>query len=179
MARKTRKSIYKEQIKVINISEILDNMIYETYEDPEWQFNLEDDWMEKLQGKLEDLNFYFYDYTNNYGSYWSGVLTLEPFDRLENTIGREESILNEIKKHHIKMEFNQDLGVIVRFHNPTSSPLYRFFNQYKEDGFGENIPYSINVLLNKIEKYLTDELRTNMTYYGEWVQSEEFEDDIA
>ena len=179
MARKTRKSIYKEQIKDINISDVLGTLIEEAY-DPEWQFNMDENWMEKLQEKLEDLNFYFYDYTSNYGSYWCGILTLEPFDRLENTIGREETILNEIKKHHIKMEYNQDEGVVVRFHNPTSSPLYRFFNQYKEDGFGENIPYSINALMNKIEKYLKDELETNMTYYGEWVHEEYLdEEDIA
>lgn len=178
MTRKTRKSIYKEKINEINISDIFGTLMQESY-DPEWSFNLEQDWMQKLNEKLQDLNFYFYDYTSSYGSFWSGILTLEPFDRLTDTIGREETILNVIREHHIKMEENQDGFVIVRFHNPSSSPLYRFFNQYKEDGFGENIPYSINALLNKIEEYLKEELTRNMTYYGEWVREENIEDDIA
>lgn len=178
MARKTRKSIYKEQIKDINISEVLDTMFCDTH-DPDWYFVLEDNWMEKLKAKLEDLNFYFYDFTSNYGSYWCGILTLEPFDRLADTIGCEETILNMIREHHIKMEETKEKGVVVRFYNPTSSPLYRFFNQYKEDGFGLNIPYSINSLMNKIEGYLTEELRNNLTYYGEWMQEEDVEDAIA
>lgn len=179
MARKKRKSIYKEQIKVINISDIIGNLFDETY-NSDWQFQLDKNWIEKLEDKLKELDFYSHNYISDYGVYWCGVLTLEPFDRLENTIGREEDILNEIKNHHLKMEYNNEEGVILRFYNPTSSPLYRFFNQHKEDGFGQNVPYSVNALLYKIEKFLKYELETNITYYGEWIQEDyQSEEEIA
>jgi hypothetical protein len=172
MARKTRKSIYGKEIKDINITNLLGNALEESF-DPDWELDLKDNWMDVLEEKLHKLDFFEHNYISDYGSYWCGVLTLEPFDTLTEKY-TEEEILNLIKNHHFAMLHTND-GTVLRFQNPTSSPLYRFFNKHKEDGFGLNVTYSVNGLLSKIESFLKSELETNLSNYGEWIPYEDEE----
>ncbi|PLS19123.1 hypothetical protein CVD28_01575 [Bacillus sp. M6-12] len=175
MARTVRKSIYGEEIKNINVSDILWNLLDESF-DPDWTFDLRQDWVKLLKGKFEQLDFNDYGYISGSATYWSGVLTLEPFHVLGG-FGDEGDILTLIKNENLQMVEKEQNEVIISFRNPTKSPLYRFFNQHKEDGCGGNVTYSVNVLLSRIEKFLEDELRNNLSSYGQWIPYEE--EDIA
>jgi hypothetical protein len=177
MARKVLPSIYGEKIQELNISNIMESVI-EKCSDPDWYFKLLPNWEDKVQDTLKNLDFWNYDYVTNYGFGWSGILTLEPFNTLTNKFGEEEDILNLIKDEHLKLVQTEN-GLILRFHNPVKSPLYRFFNKHKQDGYGGNIPYSINALLSKIGKYLEKEFLYNFSSYGEWHEYEYENEEIA
>jgi hypothetical protein len=177
MARKIIPSIYGEKIQELNISNIMDSVI-EKYFDPDWYFELNSDWKDIVIKTLKNLDFCDYDYITNYGFYWSGVLTYEPFNALTPKFGEEEEILNIIKDEHLKLVDTKD-GLVLRFYNPVKSPLYRFFNKHKQDGYGGNIPYSINALLSKIGKYLEKEFSYNLSSYGEWHEYEYENEEIA
>lgn len=177
--RKVRKSIYGEKINELNVTDILFDSLERIREySPEWYLKLEENWVEKFEEKYKKIDFYHQNIINDYGVYWCGVLTAEPFDCLMEQY-TEEDILNLIKNHHLIMS-QTDNGLVIQFKNPTSSPLYRFFNKHKEDGFGENIPYSVNGLINKLENILQKELSENLEYYGEWILDEvEDEEEVA
>lgn len=162
-----RKSIYGKEINAINISEIISESLDNILElnNYEWGIVLNSDWTELLAKTIANINFWNLETITDYGTYWCGVLTAEPFDSLER-FGEEEDILNLIKNHHFHL-VTTDNVLELKFKNPTSSPLYRFFNKHKEDGYGGNVPYSVNVLLNKIENFIKMELSNNILKYGE------------
>lgn len=161
--KRKRPSIYEHKIRKIHVTHSC-----EANEQEDYAFHLYDNWVKRLQTTLEEFDFYDYHYLQGGHAYWCGILTAEPFDSLLNKYGDEESILNEIKNHHLQFIERQNGEVLLQFINPTKSPLYRFFNRYKEDGYGDNIPYSINQLMNTIEKYLTEKLINELDEYGEW-----------
>jgi hypothetical protein len=175
MARNKRTSIYGKEIKQINVSDILGTILDDNF-DPDWTFDVRHDWANLLKEKYEKLDFNDYGYISGSATYWSGVLTLEPFHVLGH-FGDEGDILTLIKNENLQMVEKEQNEVIISFKNPTKSPLYRFFNQHKEDGCGGNVTYSVNVLLSRIEKFLEDELQNNLSSYGQWIPCED--EDIA
>ena len=174
--RKVRKSIYKEQIQDLNVTDLLLDIVDQGFE-ADWQFNLDTNWDKKVEKALNDLDFHQYDFYFTSNTYWCGILYADPFGSLMYRY-TEEEILNIIKDQHLKLVW-EEAGLILRFFNPTSSPLYRFFNQHKEDGYGLNVTTSVNELVRKIKQYLEQKLSANLDSYGKWelVESEQEEDD--
>jgi hypothetical protein len=174
--RKKRTSIYRETIEDLNITGLVLDVLNESV-DPDWQFNIHDSWDEKVQKALKELDFHQFDYYFRSNTYWCGVLMAEPFSELTAKY-EEEEILNNIKDEHLKMVWTDD-GLVLRFFNPTKSPLYRFFLKHQEDGYGLNVPTSVSGLIGKIEKYLRQEFQENLDSYGEWEPIEYEEEDVA
>ena len=78
----------------------------------------------------------------------------------------EDTITDILLEHHIRVNKNG----IVEFYNHTKSPLYRFFLKYR-DGYGGNISYSINTVMQTLEKLIEDVMLDE--YYiernGKWI----------
>lgn len=174
--RKQRTSIYKETIEDLNVTWLLLSVVNESA-DSEWQFNIRDSWDEKVQKALKELNFHQFDFYFRSATYWCGVLMAEPFSELTEKYSEEE-ILNTLKDEHLKLVWT-DEGLVLRFFNPTKSPLYRFFNKHKEDGYGLNVPTSIHLLMGKIEKYLRQEFQESLDDYGWWDLIEFDEEEVV
>lgn len=159
-------NIYKKSVRSINIDDVLHASVVVNSED-EWGFTLDENLTLILRQKLDLLDFHSYNYINDYGVHWSGILTLEPFDDLYSTHDCEQSILNDIKHYHIRI-IQEDGVNLLKFDNPALSPLHGFFKTYEKGGFGGNIPYSLNMLMSKIEEYLKKDFVNNMSDYGTW-----------
>lgn len=172
---KVRKSIYGEQIEVLNVTEVLLDVLNQT-EYPEWDFNLNSNWEEEIKNALKELDFHRYDYFFRSETYWCGILYAEPFGSLMEHYGEEE-ILNIIKDEHLKLVWT-DEGLVLQFYNPTKSPLYRFFNKHKEDGYGLNVTTSVNELIGKVKQFLRTELSEQLESFGVW-EPVEMEEDVA
>lgn len=159
-------NIYQKKVRSINIDELLMAATV-THSEEAWGFTLHETLTLILRQKLDLLDFHSYQYINDYGVYWSGVLTQDPFDDLYDRHDSEESILNEIMHHHIRI-VHEDGVNYLKFDNPSTSPLYDFFKTYEKSGCGGNIPYSLNGLLTKLEDYLKKDFARNMSEYGTW-----------
>lgn len=167
MSRKKRISIYEKEVREIDVDEIITSALEGNY-NPEYQFALNDDFGSDIMESLKELDFNDYDYMFTTACYWCGILTAEPFDRLMFNY-TEEDILNIIKDYHLELIEKESNHLFIRFKNPTKSPLYRFFNQHKVDGYGLNVPYSVNGLINKVEEYLKKDMSENLEHYGQFI----------
>lgn len=177
MARIIKKSIYGEKIKSVNCSDILWRMVDESRQYG-WSFEVSEITLaEKIKEDLTKLDFEDISYGFKSKTYWCGILTAEPFGSLMNDY-TEEDVLNLIKDNNLKLAVTKE-GLVIEFHNPTSSPLYRFFNNHKEDGYGGNVPYSVDVLISRIEKYLKECIAKDFERYGEWTELEEYCEELA
>ncbi|WCK57267.1 hypothetical protein PP175_29185 (plasmid) [Aneurinibacillus sp. Ricciae_BoGa-3] len=168
--RKTRHSIYGQQIEELNVSDIFIDVLNEC-EAFDWHFECALDFQDRIQKAITKLDFHEYDYYFRTTTYWCGGLYAEPFGSLLKKY-TEKEILNIIKDEHLKL-VNEEYGLVLRFHNPTKSPLYRFFNKYKEYAYGGNVTASVQDLLSKVQKYLKNEFETNLEAYGDWQPNEE------
>jgi len=133
--------------------------------DYELSFGGEKNIIRLLKEEMEDIDFYTFDYTNDFGFYWCGILTDDPFSTLEM---EEEHVLNLITRHHLRINPEG----IIEFYNPTTSPLYRFFLQNR-DGSGGNISYSVNAIIRKIKKVICKEFKDDrfIELHGTWIES--------
>lgn len=161
------KNIYDEKVETINISEII-NKVY-----PSYDWKIKEDLEDEIKKVLDELDFNEYDYMFVSNSYWCGILTAVPFNEITENRS-EEDVLNLIKEFHTKIEI-VDGEYIIRFVNPSKSPLYRFFNKYKKDGYGWNVPYSINGCFQKIQEYLEKEI-ANSEAFAEFNEDINYED---
>lgn len=167
MSRKKRVSIYEKEVREIDINNIIVSSLKEC-SDPEYQFVLHEEFDVLVNEKLKELDFNDYDYMFRTNSYWCGILTAEPFDSLMINY-TEEEVLNIIKDYHLEIMSEDNNHWFLKFKNSTKSPLYRFFNKHKVDGYGLNIPYSINCLINKVEEYLQEDMNENLEEYGQFI----------
>lgn len=154
-----------DEIEPIYFSQLLDSLNEDNAED-EWSLVPHDGIKEIIEERIRSLDYHSHGYITGSHVYWSGILTLEPFDDLYDRFDCEEAILNAIKDNNLKVSSSPE-GLKVEFHNPHTSPLYEFFNTYK-DGFGGNIPSSIQGLLSNIEKFLKEDIIENTEVYGIW-----------
>jgi len=165
---------FLKDIETINISQItldIENELAEINDyNCQFSFGSDDDIFKNVTEILNDANFYDIDTITRIGNpcfYWCGVLTAEPWCDLQM---EEEEILNLILQDFIDVMHDEKGNVIINFHNNSKSKLYRFFYKYR-DGYGLNIPYSINDMLRKLEKWIIKELNDNTGEYskiGTW-----------
>ena len=109
----------------------------------------------------DDADFWNINHISDFGFYWCGCLTLEPWCELEL---EEETILNQIVKYHVVVGDD----CVMRFANNPKSPLYRFLLKYR-DGWGGNIPHSINAMLYRLHVWLLKQIE-DADRYGSWTQ---------
>jgi len=160
---------FEKDINPINAYQIfldIENEIAEINE-YDWQFSFGDEsnLVAVIQDVIKKIDFYNIDTITRFGNpvfYWCGMFTLEPFDQLEM---EEEDIANLIVKYHLKIDTSD--GILIKFVNNSKSPLYRFFRKYN-DGFGLNVPTSINTVLDRAEKWMKGYINDNMERFGEW-----------
>jgi hypothetical protein len=165
---------FVKDIESIDISEMtleIENEIAEI-NDFQYQFSFgsTEDIFRNISEILNDADFYDIETISSYGNpvfYWCGVLTAEPWCDLQM---EEEEILNLILQDFINVMYDNEGNVIIGFHNNSKSKLYRFFLKYR-DGYGLNIPYSINTMLEKLSNWIKKELSDNTGEYskiGTW-----------
>lgn len=155
-------------IRNINITAIVHALEEENRNSEDnWVLDFHDGLHKIVEERLRALDFHSHGYIQGSNTYWSGILTMEPFDDLYDRYDCEEAILNDIKDHNLKVWTTPD-GLLVSFYNPHTSPLYAFFNEYKASGYGGNIPYSIEGLMNNLERYLKQDIIENTEVYGTW-----------
>lgn len=125
-----------------------------------------------LQSIMDKIDFWDIDYIQRYGSvYWCGILTAEPFGELDDS---EENILNLIKEHHLMVKDHKKTGVFIEFIPNTKSPLYRFFYRHR-DGYGLNIPASVNLLIRTIVLHMKRVITDSPDAYGAWEDTPEIQ----
>lgn len=160
-------TIYHD-IRNINITEIVYKLEEENRSSEDhWVLDFHEGLHTIVEERLKSLDFHSHGYITGSKVYWSGILTMEPFDDLYDRYDCEEAILNDIKDHNLKVWTTPD-GLLVSFYNPYTSPLYSFFSEYKNGGYGGNIPYSIKGLMDNLEKYLREDIIQNPEVYGTW-----------
>lgn len=181
MSRKVVPSVYNEQIITQNFYDTIDHiLIFEDMTEPGFNFKFKPNIREILQNDIKKINFNNFDYLTYCGNvYWFGVLYAYPFDDLVQSKkinpdrngwdSFEADLLNLIKDNNIIVD--EELN--IKFTNPTSSPLYRFFNKYKKDAGGGNISASIGELIRKIAQCLEANFNDNMDAYGNWILEDE------
>jgi hypothetical protein len=87
--------------------------------------------------------------------YWSGILYVQPFYELTDQWSEEE-ILNHFIHYHAYVE-----DATIKFQYNTKSPLNDFLLKYKEDGFGWNVPSSIDTCFKKAAERCLHLLKIN------------------
>lgn len=142
------------------IEQELDNM-----NGGEWAFSFGDysDIVSLVKTALERADFYIIEHISDWGFYWCGCLTAEPWGDLH---AGEEWILNLLVKHHMVVR-RDDKGVFLGFKNPTKSPLYRFFLKHR-DGYGGNVAAGIGSMMYHLVEWMVKCWNSDLDRYGTW-----------
>lgn len=162
-------------MKQINVSNIMHEIERELLElndgEWEWRFFSPEKIKPMLEEVIDQIDFYLIDYIFDYGVYWCGILTLEPWCELDRC---EETILNELLRKNTELVVSND-ELILRYKENPESFCHKIFEKYP-DGFGGNIEASFNGVLNRVEKIIEKTLNDNVSErepankWGEWGQ---------
>ncbi|MGF0347635.1 hypothetical protein ACQR3P_28760 [Rhodococcus sp. IEGM1300] len=153
-------------IEDVNVTALFAHL-HEQNTEEQWRFVLSDDYRKTLQLKLDMLDFHHRNYISDYGTFWHGVLYEHPFHTLYGVHKSEADILNIIKNHHLRL-WKTPEGLLLSFFNPQDSPLHGFFKEHELDGYGLNVPASIQSLLYKVRDHLIEDIKVNTSDYGSW-----------
>lgn len=139
--------------------------------DWECSFGSQDDIASTLQDIMDRIDFFSENIITDYGFYWCGILSYDPWSVIQGKYDGEEGILNLIKEHHLLVVNRESDGVFIEFVPNAQSPLYKFLLKHSNDGWEGNIESDINAVIRRIIKIMKKELGENTERYGTWYQS--------
>lgn len=158
---------FTDELMTINAVELVREIEREVAEQNGYQwiltFGSDNDIIYKVNEIIENIDDYGWDYIMYNTIKLIPCYPLYPWIDISDN---EDTITDILLEHHIRVNKNG----IVEFYNHTKSPLYRFFLKHR-DGYGGNIPYSINAVMMMLEKLIEDVMLDE--YYiernGKWI----------